>query len=128
MATARQRAIQGKRRQGIRPYCRKRRLTPRTIQKAEQALGPDAAELNPDFSHPLSSAIPQSRKRGAPAGNENRLIHGKYARETAAFRACVRAHIREARALIAASCKMLRGDPEGIAWFGDIREVPGDAK
>jgi hypothetical protein len=128
MATARQKAIAEKRRRGIRPYCRKRTLTPRTIRKAEQAFGTTMAELNPDFSRPLPAAIEQPRGRGAPKGNRNRLIHGKYARHVLAFRARVRAHINEARTLIAATRKLLRRDPDGIAWFGDIREVPGDAK
>ena len=123
MATARQNAIAEKRRRGIRPYCRKRMLTPRAIHKAQQTLGAGPAELNPDFSTTLPAPI-QKPKRGAPQGNTNRLIHGKYARHVLAFRARMRAHIREARTLIAATRKMLRGDPDGIAWFGDIREVP----
>ena len=37
-------------------------------------------------------------KGGAPHGNQNRLVHGRYMREMREFRARVRAHIREARA------------------------------
>lgn len=128
MAGARQTAIAEKRRQGIRPYCRKRVLTPRAIQKAEQALGTDSAELNPDFSHPLPLAIELPRKRGAPKGNTNRLLHGKYARASVDLRARVRAHLSKTRVLIAATRKLLRGDPEAIAWFGDISEVPANAE
>ena len=107
---------------------RKRTLTPGTIRKPSQALGAGPAELNPDFSHPSPEAMQQAHKRGAPSGNRNRLVHGKYSRLCVDFRARVRAHIHEARALVAATRKMMRGDPEGIAWFGDIREVPGDDK
>src|ERR1700743_2316952 len=100
MTTARQKAIREKRRQGIRPYCRKRMLTPRAITKAHQAVDAGPAELNENFLHPLPRAIQQTRRRGAPRGNTNRLVSGKYTGDVLAFRARIRAHIREARVLV----------------------------
>ncbi len=44
---------------------------------------------------------PQPNRGGAPRGNQNRLVHGRYTRQMVEFRARVRAHIRECRALIA---------------------------
>lgn len=127
MANARRKAIAEKRRRGVRPYCRKRTLTPRTIQQVAQVLGAGPTELNPDFSATLPAPI-QKAKRGAPVGNTNRLVHEKCARTSVDLRARVRAHLCETRVLITATCKLLRGDPQSIAWFEDIREVPGDAK
>jgi hypothetical protein len=39
----------------------------------------------------------------------------------------VRAHLHEVRVLLAATRKMLRGDPQDIIRFGDRSGVPGDA-
>src|SRR5256885_14031440 len=49
-----------------------------------------------------------AHKRGAPAGNRNRLIHGRYASAMDAFRAEVRAEIRRNKMLIAAMRALLR--------------------
>ena len=38
-------------------------------------------------------------KGGAPRGNQNRLVHGRYTREMREFRARVRVHLRDMRAL-----------------------------
>jgi hypothetical protein len=46
MANARQKAIQEKRRQGIRPYCRNRTLAPRPIAQSAQGFGLQSVELN----------------------------------------------------------------------------------
>ena len=126
MTTARQKAIARKRRLGVRPRCRKRTLTPRAIQKAEQTLGTGPGELNPDFSDPLPSNVQNKPRRGAPIGNSNRLRNGKYTRRALDFRARVRAHLQQARALVAATRKMLRGDPSDIIRLGDMSGVPGD--
>jgi hypothetical protein len=102
-------------------------LTPRAIPKAEQAVDTGPAELNENFLHPLPLAIEQRRKPGAPKGNRNRFVHGKYSGEVFAFRADVRAHIRQARMLLTATRKLMRGDPESAAGLGDISGVPGNA-
>jgi hypothetical protein len=57
---------------------------------SDQPLRDDPAELNP------------KKRRGAPTGNQNRLIHGAYTRERAAFFADVRAHIALGKKLVAA--------------------------
>ena len=94
----------------------------------KQSVGSSPGGLNPNFSYPSPEAVQQTRKRGAPSGNKNRLIHGKYTRAMHDFGARVRAHIREAHALVAATRRLTRGETENISPIGDIREVPGDAK
>lgn len=94
----------------------------------KQSVGSSPGELNPNFSYPSPRAIEQTRKRGAPSGNKNRLIHGKYTRAAHDFRTRVRAHIQEARSLVAVARRLIRGETENISPIGDIREVPGDAK
>ena len=59
------------------------------------ALRPGAARLNPGFPER------KNRKGGAPLGNRNRFVHGRYSGETLALNAAVRAHIQAGKALIA---------------------------
>jgi len=99
---------------------------PRAFPEADQTVDAGRAELNENFLYPLPLAI-QQKPRGAPKGNRNRFVHGKYTGEVFAFRADVRAHIRKARLLLTAARKLLRGDPDGGARVGDISGVPGDA-
>jgi hypothetical protein len=128
MASARLKAIREKRRRGIRPYCRKRTLTSRAIAKLRQDVSPGAEQLNPDFSTPTPFVVEQKRVCGAPKGNQNRLVHGKYSHRCVEFRARVRAHIHEARALVAATRRLMRGETQNVAPIGDIRDGSGDPK
>jgi hypothetical protein len=107
MANARRKAIQEKRRQGIRPYCRKRTLAPRPIAQSAQGFGLHSAELNSKNEKNFSAHTEQlSKRHGAPPGNRNALRNGKHTREHRALYAAIRAHIREGQALIA-WCRLL---------------------
>jgi len=55
-----------------------------------------------NFSDPSPStpAAKQKRRPGAPKGNKNALKHGARTREMDEFRAEVRRHLRESRALM----------------------------
>src|ERR1700749_4019506 len=102
MASARQRAIAEKRRRGVRPYCRKRTLTPKAIVQSDQSLGPNLAELiSKNEKYSPTSVSQQSNKRGAPFGNRNALRNGKYTSEHRALYGAIRAHIREGQRLVA---------------------------
>ncbi|MBV8976760.1 MAG: hypothetical protein JOZ13_05210 [Alphaproteobacteria bacterium] len=116
MATARKKAIEEKRKRGIRPRCHKVTLTPprsasparkqvrssKANVQADQAFGDTPRELNPVFGDPgVAPPMQHKRKRGAPLGNRNRLVHGDYGRERKKFYADVRAHIRDGKALVA---------------------------
>jgi Ni,Fe-hydrogenase III large subunit len=55
---------------------------------------------------------PLRNKGGAPKGNQNRLVHGKYTREMVEFRRRVREHLREVRTKIAETRTLLGRAPE----------------
>lgn len=59
--------------------------------------------------------MPMRNKGGAPRGNQNRLVHGKYTREAIALRRRVRAHMSEVRALIADAKLLSRPDSKAPA-------------
>jgi hypothetical protein len=126
MASARQKAITRKRRRGIRPYCRKVALTPGPILKPAQWLGRNGSQLNPKI---LQGQPPQpknpGRKRGAPPGNRNRLVHGRYTRAAFAFRTEVRAELRRCYTLVARAKALLRGNraARGTGAFGRVAQA-----
>src|SRR5579862_5172388 len=76
---------------------RKRVLSARANGKPDQSLKTGSAEVEPRLHENFS----RKPKGGAPRGNTNRLIHGKYTRERRALFAAIRAHIKEGRELIA---------------------------
>ncbi len=82
---------------------RKRVLVPKAIRKANQLLAANPAGLNVNFFK--GSAGP---KGGAPFGNRNALRHGRRTKEMQAFRAEVRARVRDSGNLVAALKRMLR--------------------
>lgn len=101
------------RRKPFRP--RKRVLVPRANRKVNQSLVGGAAELNSNFFD-----APSGSRRGPPVGNKNALRHSRYTREMRAFRAEVRAQVRDNWNLVAALKRMLR------EATGDIRAGASD--
>src|ERR1700739_984314 len=102
---------------------RKRVLSARTIRKSDQSFERGSGEVEPRLHENFS----RRSKGGAPRGNTNRLIHGKYTRERRALYAAIRAHIREGRELIAwaelVSAKLAFGESlHGVA-APEIRSV-----
>jgi hypothetical protein len=61
----------------------------RVALTADQAFRDDLPELNP------------KKRGGAPPGNRNRFVHGRYTREREAFLAEVRVHLARGRQLVA---------------------------
>ena len=60
----------------------------KAFSEAPQPVDPQIAELNREL---MDSPPP---RRGAPLGNQNRWLHGKFTAERRAFMAEVRAHVR----------------------------------
>ncbi len=79
---------------------------PGPIVLKQQCLKARMARLNrknrnsPSPAGAESPTAPVRRGPGAPAGNSNRLVHGRYSREHLAFRAAVTAFGRACRALV----------------------------
>jgi len=106
---SRQRANAEKRRQGIRPYCRKRTLTSKPVRQVCQRLTTELAELNSKIFERMSGHVGEvGLKAGAPPGNRNALKKGTYTREMFAFRAEVRACVRESHEAVAQARGVLR--------------------
>ena len=65
--------------------------------------------LNPKFRGELNRELRDSPspRRGAPPGNQNRLIHGKYTRKRRGFMAEVRQHVRHGNWLVRQALKLL---------------------
>jgi hypothetical protein len=81
-----------------RPFrARKRVLSARANSKSAQTVAEVSGEVEPGLHEKNSRAS----KGGAPRGNKNRFIHGRYARERRELYAAIRAHIAEGRRLIA---------------------------
>lgn len=70
-------------------------------------VDPEKHNCSEKFSPP-SPAEPEKRRPGAPRGNRNALKHGRRTREMDEFRAEVRAHLRQTRALIAWARQLCR--------------------
>lgn len=70
--------------------------------KESKAIRQSRQSLNPQFGGELNRELRDSPspRRGAPPGNQNRLVHGKYARKRQAFMAEVRQHVRHGNWLI----------------------------
>jgi hypothetical protein len=112
MADARKKTRAKKRRRGIPPYCRKVTLTPREITEVCQGLDAGLPELNSKFSHPPPAPELPPGKRGAPPGNKNRLVHGKFTGEMFAFRAEIRTYLRASRRLVEGARRILQVQPQ----------------
>jgi hypothetical protein len=96
---------------------RKRVLASKAISEFDQPVGGHFAGLNSNFF-----TAPARPRGGAPFGNKNALRHGRHTRQMRAFRAEVRAHIRESRTLTTTLKRLLR---EAI---GDIHAVLDDRR
>jgi hypothetical protein len=77
-----------------RPGPRKRAAST-AIPKLSQAVDP---QIGGELNRGLTVSPPA--RRGAPRGNQNRLVHGKYSAKRRAFMAVVRAHIRSSNWLV----------------------------
>jgi hypothetical protein len=83
------------------------------IAQPDQALTPKIGELNRELT-----VYPLPARRGAPKGNQNRLVHGRFTAKRLAFMAQVRTHtrygnwlVRQARALMPATQSGRRAHP-----------------
>src|SRR3984885_3751893 len=87
-----------------RPFRPRRRvLSARTNSKPAQPVAMGSGEVEPGL-HEKNS---RTSKGGAPRGNQNRFVHGRYTRERRALYAAIRAHINEGRELIALCRRVL---------------------
>jgi hypothetical protein len=89
------------------------RASSEMIAQPYQAVDPQIGELNRELTvYPLPTRL------GAPKGNRNRLVHGRFTAKRLAFLAQVRTHtrygnwlVRQARALMPATQSGRRGYP-----------------
>ncbi|MBL6938033.1 MAG: hypothetical protein ISS15_15895 [Alphaproteobacteria bacterium] len=71
------------------------RVASKAITQSRQAVDPQIApELNRELR------VSPSTRRGAPKGNKNRLVHGRFTAKRLAFYAEVRAHVRHGNWLV----------------------------
>lgn len=71
------------------------RVASKAITQSRQAVDPQIApELNRELR------VSPSTRRGAPKGNKNRLVHGRFTAKRRVFLARVRAFVRESNWLV----------------------------
>src|ERR1700679_3815165 len=99
---------------------RKRVLSARTNAKPLQPFAMGPGEVEPGL-HEKNS---RTSKGGAPRGNQNRFVHGRYTRERRALYAAIRAHIREGRELIALGRLILAERAMGAALERCVQPPP----
>ena len=88
------------------------RAASEAIAKLHQVVDP---QITPGLNRELSVSPPT--RRGAPKGNQNRLVHGKFTAKRRAFMAQVRAHVRESNWLVRQVRATLPAGPSGRrAW------------
>ena len=99
---------------------RKRVLSARTNSKPVQPVAMGPGEVEPGLHEKKS----RMSKGGAPRGNQNRFVHGRYTRERRALYAAIRAHIREGRELIAWARLVLAERAMGAALERCVQPPP----
>ena len=71
------------------------RAASKAIAQSYQAVDP---QITPELNRELTVSAPS--RRGAPKGNKNRLVHGKFTAKRQTFMAKVRTFVRESNWLV----------------------------